>query len=113
MPRAVSRKDFLRLAGAALVGAAGCGGSLGGNKEVVRFLTGTEETATQERAVTEIQVDGFEEEHPRYTLERDATRFDESLKVIQSRLRSGEPPDVCSFDTGTGVGGVLADAGLV
>ena len=65
MPRAISRKGFLRLggmglAGAALLGAAGCGWSLGGNKEVVRFLTGTEETAVQERAVTEIQVDGFE-----------------------------------------------------
>ena len=118
MPRAVSRKDFLRLggvglAGAALVGAAGCGGSLGGNKEVVRFLTGTEETAAQERAVTEIQVDGFEEQHPKYTLELDATKFDEIRKVIQTRLRSDEPPDVFSFDTGPGFGGVLADAGLL
>src|SRR3712207_4551193 len=118
MPRAVSRKDFLRLggvglAGAALVGAAGCGGSLGGNKEVVRFLTGTEETAAQERAVTEIQVDGFEEQHPKYTLELEAIRFDEIRKIIQSRLRSEEPPDVFSFDTGPGFGGVLADAGLL
>jgi raffinose/stachyose/melibiose transport system substrate-binding protein len=118
MPRAVSRKDFLKLggvglAGAALVGAAGCGGSLGGNKEVVRFLTGTEETTTQERAVTEIQVDGFEEQHPRYALEREATQSDELRKVIQTRLRSDEPPDVFSFDTGPGFGGVLADAGLL
>ncbi|MDQ4063492.1 MAG: ABC transporter substrate-binding protein, partial [Actinomycetota bacterium] len=118
MPRAVSRKDFLRLggvglAGAALVGAAGCGGSLGGNKEVVRFLTGTEETAAQERAVTEIQVDGFEEQHPKYTLELEAIDPDEIRKVIPSRLRSDEPPDVFSFDTGPGFGGVLADAGLL
>ena len=118
MPRAVSRKDFLRLggvglAGAALVGAAGCGGSLGGNKEVVRFFTGTEETAAQERAVTEIQVDGFEEQHPKYTLEREAIQSDEIRKVIQTRLRSDEPPDVFSFDTGPGFGGVLADAGLL
>src|SRR5919199_2786964 len=61
MPRAVSRKDFLRLggvglAGVALLGAADCGGRLDGNKDVVKFLTGTEETTTQERAVTEIQV---------------------------------------------------------
>ncbi len=60
MSRAVSRKDFLRLGsmgltGVALFGAAGCGGSLGGNKDVVRFLTGTEETTTQERAVTDPQ----------------------------------------------------------
>jgi raffinose/stachyose/melibiose transport system substrate-binding protein len=118
MPRAVSRKGFLRLggaglAGAALVGAAGCGGSLGGNKEVVRFLTGSEETAAQERAVTEIQVDGFEEQHPKYTLELEATKFDEIRKVIQSRLRSDEPPDVFSYDTGPGFGGVLANVGLL
>jgi raffinose/stachyose/melibiose transport system substrate-binding protein len=118
MPRSISRKGFLRLggmglAGAALLGAAGCGWSLGGNREVVRFLTGTEETAAQERAVTEIQVDGFEEQHPQYTLELEAIRFDEIRKIIQSRLRSDEPPDVFSYDTGPGFGGVLADVGLL
>src|ERR687894_3103675 len=118
MPRAISRKGFLRLggvglAGAALVGAAGCGWSLGGNKEVVRFLTGTEETAAQERAVSEILVDGFEEQHPKYILELEAMKFDEIRKVIQSRLRSDDPPDVFSYDTGPGFGGVLADVGLL
>ena len=118
MPRAVSRKDFLRLGGVgltgvALLGVGGCGGSLGGNKDVVRFLTGTEETTTQERAVTEIQVDRFEEQHPKYALEREAINFQEIRKVIQSRLRSAESPDVFSFDTGPGFGGVLADAGLL
>ena len=118
MPRAVSRKDFLRfggvgLAGVALLGAAGCGGSLGGNKDVVRFLTGTEETTTQERAVTEIQVHRFEEQHPKYALEREAIDPDEMSNVIPSRLRSDESPDVFSYDTGPGFGGVLADAGLL
>jgi raffinose/stachyose/melibiose transport system substrate-binding protein len=118
MPRAISRKGFLRLggvglAGAALLGDAGCGGSLGGDKKVVRFLTGNEETTAQERAVTEIQVNGFEEQHPQYTLEREAIQSDEIRKVIQSRLRSDEPPDVFSYDTGPGFGGVLAEAGLL
>jgi raffinose/stachyose/melibiose transport system substrate-binding protein len=119
MPRAISRKGFLRLggvglAGAALLGAAGCGGTLlGGDKKVVRFFTGTEETATQERAVTEIQVDRFEEQHPQYTLEREAIQSDEIREVIQSRLRSDDPPDVFSYDTGPGFGGVLAEAGLL
>jgi raffinose/stachyose/melibiose transport system substrate-binding protein len=118
MPRAVSRKGFLRLggmglAGTALLSAAGCGWSLGGNKKVVRFLTGTEETAAQERAVTEIQVDGFEEQHPKYTLELEAIKFDDIRKIIQSRLRSAEPPDIFSYDTGPGFGGVLADVGLL
>jgi raffinose/stachyose/melibiose transport system substrate-binding protein len=119
MPRAISRKGFLRLgsvglAGAALLGAAGCGGNLlGGDKKIVRFFTGTEETATQERAVAEIQVNRFEEQHPQYTLEREAILSDELRKVIQSRLRSDEPPDVFTYDTGPGFGGVLAEAGLL
>ena len=118
MPRAVTRKDFLRLGGAgltgvALLGAAGCGGSLGGRKKVVRFFTGTEETTTQERAVTEIQVNGFEEQHPKYTLEREAIQSDTIREIIQSKLRSDEPPDAFSYDTGPGFGGVLADAGLL
>ena len=119
MPRAISRKGFLRLggvglAGAALLGTAGCGGTLlGGDKKVVRFFTGTEETATQERTVTEIQVDRFEEQHPQYTLEREAIQSDEIRKVIQSKLRSDDPPDVFSYDTGPGFGGVLAEAELL
>src|SRR5918992_1665729 len=119
MPRAISRKGFLRLggvglAGAALSGAASCGRNLlGGDKKVVRFLTGTEETTAQERAVTELQVNRFEEQHPQYTLEREAIHADEIRKVIQSRLRSDELPDVFSYDTGPGFGGVLAEAGLV
>jgi raffinose/stachyose/melibiose transport system substrate-binding protein len=117
--RAISRKGFLRLggvglAGAALVGAAGCDGNLlGGDKKVVRFFTGTEETTAQERAVTELQVNGFEEQHPQYILEREAIHADEIRKVILSRLRSDEPPDVFSYDTGPGFGGVLAEAGLL
>jgi raffinose/stachyose/melibiose transport system substrate-binding protein len=119
MPRAISRKGFLRLggvglAGAALSGAASCGRNLlGGDEKDVRFFTGTEETATQERAVTEIQVNRFEEQHPQYTLEREAILSDEIRKVIQSKLRSDEPPDVFTYDTGPGFGGVLAEAGLL
>jgi maltose-binding protein MalE len=118
MPRAVSRKDFLRfggvgLTGVALLSAAGCGRRLGGNRDVVKFLTGTEETTIQERAVSEILVNRFEEQHPKYTLEREAIDPDKMSNVIPSRLRSDESPDVFSFDTGPGFGGVLADTGLV
>ena len=64
--REVSRKDFLRLGGAGLVsamlpGAAGCNGR---QVKVVRFFTGTRETAALERAATELQVYSFEEQHP-------------------------------------------------
>src|SRR5918992_5732140 len=123
MPRAINRKDFLRLsgvglAGASLVGAANCSRSLSGNK-VVRFLTTAEETSIQERAAIEIQVDRFEEQHPKYVLEREVTRAGEASTVIntneemQTTLQSEDPPDVVSYDTGPGFGGVLAEAGLL
>jgi raffinose/stachyose/melibiose transport system substrate-binding protein len=113
--RAVSRKDFLRLGGAGLIGvtlpgAAGCNGSHG---KVVRFLTGTRETAALERAVTEIHVDRFEEQHPNIELQRETLQPDAVRREIQSRLTSEEPPDVFAYDTGPGFGGVLAEAGLL
>jgi raffinose/stachyose/melibiose transport system substrate-binding protein len=122
--RTLSRKDFLRLgcaglAGAGLVGSAGCGGRLGGSKRVVKFLTGAEETNIQERGAIEIQVDRFEEQHPEYALEREVILVGEvrtgsnTNREIQTRLQSEDPPDVFSYDTGPGFGGVLADAGLL
>ena len=52
--RTVSRKDFLRLgggglAGAALLGTVGCGGS-SADGEVIRMFVGQAETATLERS---------------------------------------------------------------
>src|ERR687898_2886167 len=113
--RAVSRKDFLRFGGAGLIGAmllgaAGCNSSHG---KVVRFFTGTRETAALERAVTELHVDRFEEQHPNIELQRETLQPDAVRREIQSRLRSKDPPDVFAYDTGPGFGGVLADAGLL
>ena len=104
MPRTVSRKDVLRLgglglAGATLPGAVGCGRSLSGDK-VVKFLTSAEETSIQERATIEIQVDRFEERHPKYTLEREVIRADEASTVkvmftgFQEVLNGSRSPEV-------------------
>jgi raffinose/stachyose/melibiose transport system substrate-binding protein len=116
--KAVSRRDFLKLGGAGLAGAtllgiAGCGGSQQGGGEVVKFFTGTAETTAQEKALIEIQVDRFQEQYPKYTLEREAVPTEDQRAVIQTRLQSENPPDVFSYDTGPGFGGVLADAGLL
>jgi raffinose/stachyose/melibiose transport system substrate-binding protein len=118
--RALKRKDFLRLGSAGLVGsvllgAAGCSESLSANKKVVKVFTGAEETTIQERAVTEIQVNRFEEQHPNIDLQREVLQPDEARRVIQSGglLRSEDPPDVFTYDTGPGFGGVLAEAGLL
>ena len=113
--RTVSRKDFLRLGGAGLigamlVGAAGCNSRHG---KVVRFFTGTRETAALERAITELHVDRFEEQHPNIELQRETLQPDAVRRQIHSRLRSKAPPDVFAYDTGPGFGGVLADAGLL
>jgi raffinose/stachyose/melibiose transport system substrate-binding protein len=114
--RPVSRREFLKLggaglAGAALLGAAGCGQSQGGG-EVIRMFVGTAETAALEREAIKL-VERFDEQNPKYTVERESIPPDEVRQVIQTRLRSDEPPDYFSYDTGPGFGGVLAEAGLL
>jgi raffinose/stachyose/melibiose transport system substrate-binding protein len=114
MPRSVSRKDFLRLggvglAGAVLLGTAHCGGSRG---EVVKFLEATRETTALERAADEI-IARFEEQHPNIDVRREAMTTEDQRTAIQTRLRSNDPPDAFTYDTGPGFGGVLADAGLL
>jgi raffinose/stachyose/melibiose transport system substrate-binding protein len=117
--RGFSRKEFLRLggaglAGATLLGVAGCGGGgQQGGGDVVKFFTGVAETTAQEKALIEIQVNRFQEQYPRYTLEREAVPTEDQRSVIQTRLQSEDPPDVFTYDTGPGFGGVLADAGLL
>jgi len=113
--KAVSRKDFLRLggaglAGAALLGTAGCGG--GSQGDVVRFLTGTTETTAQEKEQENL-VTMFEEKYPRYDMEREAIPGEDMRTVLKTRLQGGEPPDVFTYGTGPGFGGVLADVGLL
>jgi raffinose/stachyose/melibiose transport system substrate-binding protein len=115
--RAVSRKDFLRLSGAGLAGAAllgttGCSGGQGGG-EVIKYLTETPETTNLERTAIEIQVNRFEEQNPKYTLERETVTPDDLLTVIKTRLQTGQAPDVFNYGTGPGFAGVLQDAGLL
>ena len=114
MPRAVSRKDFLRLGGmglasAVLLCAAGCGGSRG---EVVNYLAEIPETTVLERAAEEI-IARFEEQHRDIDIQREAMPMEDLRTVIEARLRSAQGPDVFTYDTGPGFGGVLADAGLL
>src|SRR5215207_9190823 len=114
--KAVSRRDFLKLGGAGLAGAvllgnAGCGGG-SGQGEVIRMFVGTAETAAQEREAQGL-VDSFDEQNSKYTVERESIPPDEVRQVIQTRLRSDQPPDYFSYDTGPGFAGVLAESGLL
>jgi raffinose/stachyose/melibiose transport system substrate-binding protein len=116
MRRAVSRKDFLRIggagiAGAALLGTAACGGS-SEQGNVIRMFVGTAETAALEREAIRL-VDRFDEESQKYTVERESIPPDQVREVIQTRLRSETPPDYFGYDTGPGFAGVLAEAGLL
>jgi raffinose/stachyose/melibiose transport system substrate-binding protein len=115
--RTVSRKDFLRLggaglAGAALLGSVGCGGGSSGDGKVIKMFVGTAETAALERESIKL-IDRFEEQNSKYTVDRESIPPDQVREVIQTRLRSEQPPDYFSYDTGPGFGGVLADAGLL
>ena len=116
--RVVSRRDFLRLggaglAGAALLGTAACGGGSQQGGEAVKFFTSTAETTAQERNYIKLQVDGFNEQYPKYSLEREAIPGDDLRTVLKTRLQSNEPPDVFTYGTGPGFGGVLAEVGLL
>jgi raffinose/stachyose/melibiose transport system substrate-binding protein len=116
---AVSRRDFLKLGGTGLAGAAllgsgalmGCGGS-SSDEKVIRMFVGTAETAALERESIRL-VEQFDEENPKYTVERESIPPDQVREVIQTRLRSDQPPDFFGYDTGPGFAGVLAEAGLL
>lgn len=106
----------LVLASTACIGGGGGGrdgsSDQAGGKTVISFFTGTAETAALEaKAKQEIAI--FEKENPDIQVEREALPPDDVRTVIQTRLRSNNPPDVFTFDTGPGFGGVLADAGLL
>ncbi len=86
MPGAVSRKDFLRLggvglAGAVLLGVAGCGR----NRKVLTFLDATTETTALERTVEDI-LGRFEEKNPNIDVRREAMPTEDIRAVIETRL---------------------------
>jgi raffinose/stachyose/melibiose transport system substrate-binding protein len=51
--------------------------------------------------------------NPDIDVERESISPEDQRTVIQTRLRSNQPPDVFGFDTGPGFAGVLAEADLL
>jgi len=99
------------VAAAAVVAA--CGGDSGSsNKVTITFLTGQQES-TRLEAQAKADIDRFNETHPNIEVKRDSMDNDQLRTVLKTRLNSNNGPDVFSYDTGPGFGGVLAKAGLL
>ncbi len=57
--------------------------------------------------------DGFTEQHPNVTIEREAFDTQQMQQTINAALGSGTGPDIIFYDTGPANAGVLADANLL
>jgi raffinose/stachyose/melibiose transport system substrate-binding protein len=117
----MGRRVLWALAAVGLLVAAACGsgteGEGGGEGDedgeaVVNFFVGTEETPRLEQEAVKT-IEQFMAENPDITVERESITPEEQRTVIQTRLRSNDPPDLFGFDTGPGFAGVLAEAGLL
>jgi ABC-type glycerol-3-phosphate transport system substrate-binding protein len=117
----MGRRVLWALAAVALLVAAACGSGTegeggGGDGEdgetVVNFFVGTEETPRLEQEAVKT-IEQFMAENPDITVERESITPEDQRTVIQTRLRSPNPPDLFGYDTGPGFAGVLAQAGLL
>ena len=106
-----------------LLTAAACGGSSagggdasGGGEEggttILRVFEGIQETPRLE-AEAEKAIEDFEAQNPDIDVQRESVAVENQRTVIQTRLRSDQPPDVFGYDTGPGFAGVLAKADLL
>jgi raffinose/stachyose/melibiose transport system substrate-binding protein len=78
----------------------------------VKWLVGLSEDPTLEPIAQQV-VERFHAAYPNIELQREGVENDQLRTILQTRLRSNEPPDLFGYDTGPGFGGVLAQAGLV
>ena len=88
----------------------GSGGS--GKKTTITLLVGQQESTRLEAAARDL-IDGYNESQDKIEVKRESLPPDQIRTVIKTRLNSNNGPDVFSYDTGPGFGGVLAKAGLV
>jgi raffinose/stachyose/melibiose transport system substrate-binding protein len=88
------------------------GGDSDGGKAVIRYFTSIEETPALEEQAKQV-IEEFEQQNPDIDVIRESISPEDQRTVIQTRLRSDEPPDVFGFDTGPGFAGVLAKADLL
>lgn len=134
--RALSRRDFLRLSGAGLVGVAflgGCspipGASNGGTEDdgapVSTDVAGMGEVtldvwdwntgsgAESLDAVTEQLNREFSGEYPNITIERTARPFEDLMQSVRLAASGNSPPNVANIDYGRPNMGALIEGGLL
>lgn len=113
-------KKPLRIAAAGVasvlaIGLAGCtGGASGGGDDdpnTITFMVGSPEDPA-DLELTKADMLKFEEESGIH-IELDVVPIEEVKTILQTRLRSGDGPDVFGYDTGPGFAGALAEAGLL
>jgi raffinose/stachyose/melibiose transport system substrate-binding protein len=78
----------------------------------IRYLDEQAEDAPNEAAKKK-EVEAFNASHPNIEVKREALAPDDIVKIINARLGSNNPPDVFTYGTGAGFGGVLAKNGLI
>ncbi|HEX2235411.1 MAG TPA: ABC transporter substrate-binding protein [Actinomycetota bacterium] len=88
------------------------GGADSGGKTTVTFFVAPAETPELDREAQAL-VDKFEQQNPDINVERETIAAEDQRTVIQTRLRSDNPPDLFGYDTGPGFAGVLAKADLL
>lgn len=112
-PFAVASFAVLALGGSACIGSSvNSSSDTSGGKHVVRFFTAIEETPELEQQAKQV-IANFEKQNPSIDVQRESISAEDQRTVIQTQLRSGQPPDLFGFDTGPGFAGVLAQAGLL
>jgi raffinose/stachyose/melibiose transport system substrate-binding protein len=84
----------------------------GSGKSVVTFFVAPAETPELDEQAQAL-VEKFEEQNPDIDVQRETISAEDQRTVIQTRLRSEDPPDLFGYDTGPGFAGVLAKADLL
>ena len=93
-------------------GSPGAAGSPAQASGRVVWLAGIGEDPSVTEPYARELVARFRQQYPNIDLVREAVENDQLRTILQTRLRSNNPPDLFGYDTGPGYGGVLARAGL-
>jgi len=78
----------------------------------LRLLVGRAEEASIEAELKK-DIEEFQQAYPDITVKREALENDQLRTILNTRLGGNSAPDIISYDTGPGFGGVLAKNGLI